>query len=110
MGTRLSNVILKIGGPLSVVPNGAPKFTKNQKDDIELITDIVISWWDIDSGTWLGTADEIKESMLDEFSNHRININLEESSISYMIKGRRVDFYCVQSFTEESLLQEVLEN
>jgi hypothetical protein len=102
MSIRLERILTNIGGPIGVVAAGELTYLKNVSEDIEILTDIAMSWWDPDEG-WLGTAEEIKESMLHDFPDHSIEIELEDRSISYRIKGKRLDFYCVQKLIEDEV-------
>ena len=88
-------------GKLSVVAAGAVIFMKNLSEDIEVATDIVTSWWSPDG--WLGTEDEIAESILDDFPGHRVNVTIDGNSITYSIRGRRLDFDCHQVITEDAI-------
>lgn len=102
MSIKLDRILSNHGGPIGVIAAGTLVYMKNVAEEVEVLTDIAMSWWDPDEG-WLGTADEIRQSMLEDFPDHMIEVELEEKTISYHIKGKRLDFYCVQKLIEDEV-------
>lgn len=88
---RLQDVISR-SGVINMELADKPQQTVKD-DDLEVLVDIVGSWWDETDG-WMGSPEDIATEILEEFPNHNINLELELNAISYTITGPRVNITC----------------
>lgn len=88
---RLQDVISR-SGVINMELADKPKQTVKD-DDLEVLVDIVASWWDEADG-WMGSPEDIAAEILEEFPKHNINLELELNAISYTITGPRVNITC----------------
>ena len=88
---RLQDVISR-SGVINMELADKPQQTVKD-EDIEVLLDIVVSWWDETDG-WMGSPEDIASEILEEFPDHKINLELELKAISYTIIGPRVNITC----------------
>jgi hypothetical protein len=71
--------------------------------DIESLIDTVISWWDDDDMDWMGTEDDIKASIEEDFPGHRARVRIDGNSITYEVTGPRVNIDLTNTITESMI-------
>lgn len=88
---RLQDVISR-SGVINMELADKPQQTVKD-EDVDMLLDIVVSWWDETDG-WMGSPEDIASEILDEFPNHKITVELDLNAISYTVTGPRVNISC----------------
>lgn len=69
--------------------------------DIEDLIDNVLSWWDDEEMSWMGSAEDIKQGILEDLPGHKVEVSLSDRSVYYQVMGPIVNVSCSHTIEED---------